>query len=182
MGGYGSTRWGEHRKKTTVEQCLVLDAWKLARDGLLGVTPAAGSLRWTRTATGEEVASVGFRREALGDALVFRVLFATTRRTGEREEVDQAIPLRTTPTPRGRAWWWFACPLLVEGRACGRRVRMLYLPPRSRYFGCRRCHDLTYRSCQQSHQSDRLLARIDRLLARMGDPERSTASRRTSRA
>ena len=25
----------------------------------------------------------------------------------------------------------------------------LYLPPGARYFGCRRCHELTYRSCQE---------------------------------
>ena len=24
MGGYGSTRWGTHRKKTTVEECKIL--------------------------------------------------------------------------------------------------------------------------------------------------------------
>ncbi len=64
-----------------------------------------------------------------------------------------------------RARWWFACPLVVNGRACGRRVRMLYLPPNGRYFGCRGCHDLTYRSCQESHQYDRLTARIDKRLA-----------------
>src|SRR5436309_2544304 len=31
----------------------------------------------------------------------------------------------------------------------------LYLPPQGRYFGCRRCHDLTYTSCQESHKCDR---------------------------
>jgi hypothetical protein len=28
-------------------------------------------------------------------------------------------------------------------------VGKLYLPPYSRYFGCRLCHDLTYRSAQE---------------------------------
>jgi hypothetical protein len=28
-------------------------------------------------------------------------------------------------------------------------VGKLYLPPGARYFGCRRCHELTYRSCQE---------------------------------
>ena len=31
---------------------------------------------------------------------------------------------------------------------CGARVKKLYLPPGTRYFGCRRCHDLTYESVQ----------------------------------
>jgi hypothetical protein len=47
-------------------------------------------------------------------------------------------------------------PLIVNGRSCGRRVGKRYLPPGARYFGCRRCHDLTYTSCQESHRYDRL--------------------------
>lgn len=181
MGGYGSGRWGGHRKKATVEECLVLDAWQLARDGLLGPQPEAGSLRWSRTATGEVIGSVGFRREARGDGRVLRLCFAVTYTTGERAVVDQAISVRTTSTTRGRVWWWFACPLLAEGRACGRRARMLYLPPSGRNFGCRGCHDLTYRSCQESHRSDRLLMRIGELLATRWGPGREVPASRTSR-
>jgi hypothetical protein len=48
------------------------------------------------------------------------------------------------------------CPLRVDGRSCGRRVGKLYLPPAGGYFGCRHCHDLTYTSCQESHQFDGL--------------------------
>jgi hypothetical protein len=29
-------------------------------------------------------------------------------------------------------------------------------------FGCRRCHELTYTSCQESHKFDRLYGRIAR--------------------
>jgi hypothetical protein len=39
-------------------------------------------------------------------------------------------------------------PLARDGTACHRRVRMLYRPWGARYFGCRACHDLTYRSRQ----------------------------------
>jgi hypothetical protein len=43
----------------------------------------------------------------------------------------------------------FACPLLTQDRTpCSRRARALYLPPGRRYFGCVRCHGLTYRSVQ----------------------------------
>jgi hypothetical protein len=41
------------------------------------------------------------------------------------------------------------CPLLGPDRTpCRRRTRALYLPAGRRYFGCRWCGDLTYRSCQ----------------------------------
>lgn len=33
MGGYGSGRWGDHRKKVTVEDCLVLTVKDLPLDG-----------------------------------------------------------------------------------------------------------------------------------------------------
>jgi hypothetical protein len=35
-------------------------------------------------------------------------------------------------------------------------VAKLHLPSGGRYFGCRRCYDLTYRSCQESHKYDSL--------------------------
>ena len=38
--------------------------------------------------------------------------------------------------------------LVRNNVACGRRVRKLYLS--GRYFGCRHCHNLTYRSRQES--------------------------------
>jgi hypothetical protein len=60
-----------------------------------------------------------------------------------------------------RLRWWFVCPLILGGVPCGRRVGKLHLPPQGRYFGCRRCHGLTYASCRESHTYDgviRLLA------------------------
>jgi hypothetical protein len=84
-----------------------------------------------------------------------------TMATGEREE-NYRVPLTSTlPFFGGRRWWW-TCPLTINGRACGRRVAKLHLPPGGRLFGCRVCHGLTFRSCQESHRHDRLF----RLLAR----------------
>ena len=60
----------------------------------------------------------------------------------------------------GGVQWYFVCPLSVNGRACGRRAKKLYLG--GKWFGCRRCYGLTYTSCQESHKRDglwRLLAR-----------------------
>ena len=162
MGGYGSGRWGSHAKKTTVEECLILNVAKLARDGMLGRSAAAGSLWWTNTATGERTASAGYRRELAGDAVVFRLLYTVTRPDGSRQDVDEPIRLQTSRLPVGGERWWFTCPLVVDGRPCGRRVGNLYLPPCARYFGCRHCHDLTYTSSQESHKYDRLFAGLAR--------------------
>ncbi|MBW3599539.1 MAG: hypothetical protein KY475_19980 [Planctomycetes bacterium] len=50
--------------------------------------------------------------------------------------------------------------LVVRGVACQRRAGKLYLPPGAKYFGCRTCHDLTYRSSQEAHQAERLFAQL----------------------
>jgi len=98
--------------------------------------------------------------------------------SGEGEPEDVVIPIRlqTTRPHLGGVRWWFICPLISDRIACERGVAKLHLPPGGRHIGCRTCHDLTYRSCQQAHQAERLLgdawyqrqkARLDRLNARL---------------
>jgi hypothetical protein len=79
-----------------------------------------------------------------------------------RDAEDILIPIRLEPTPTqfGGRRWWFIRPLIVRGVPCERRAGKLYLPPGARYFGYRKCHDLTYRSCQEAHQSERLFGRL----------------------
>jgi hypothetical protein len=156
MGGSGSGRWRCHDKRVTIEECLILSAGKLARDGIIAQSLGAGWLQWTNTATGERTASLGYSRKMDDDLVVLRLHFTVTRRDGEPVDVDEPISLETTPSAVGTRRWWFTCPLVVSGRSCGRRVGKLYLPPGARYFGCRRCHGLTYTSCQESHRYDRL--------------------------
>jgi hypothetical protein len=75
---------------------------------------------------------------------------------GEKQNADYRLRLTATRPRFGGLRWWFVCPLTVEGEPCRRRLAKLYLPPRCRFFGCRHCHDLTYTSCQKSHQNDTL--------------------------
>jgi hypothetical protein len=56
--------------------------------------------------------------------------------------------------PRRR--YWFICPLKV----CGRMTAKLYLPNGASYFGCRKCYNLTYESCNESHRFDSLFRRM----------------------
>lgn len=65
-----------------------------------------------------------------------------------------SLSVSTTTLPRGGIRWWFECPLRCRRRGmidCCKRVGKLYLPPRQYEFGCRECHELTYRSSQMSH-------------------------------
>lgn len=156
MGGYGSGRWRWHNKKTTVEECLTLDVRKLARNGMLANTAGSGLLVWANVRTGDQAATARYQRDVVGDALVFRLIYTVAQANGEKRDVTEPIVLQTTASRIGGRRWWFTCPLLVSGRPCRRRAGKLFLPPGGRRFGCRRCYDLTYASCQESHRYDRL--------------------------
>lgn len=160
MGGYGSGSWHWNTKRT-VESCLPLDINKLRRKRLLyDPSPgdsAWGSLAWHSTRTKEKTGSAGYWIEWVDGGIIYRLQY----KAGE-VEVDLPVQIERIPQNFGGDRWWFRCPLVVNGIPCQRRCGKLYLPPGSRYFGCRHCHDLTYTSCNESHQFDsmaRLLAR-----------------------
>jgi hypothetical protein len=147
MGGPGSGRWHGHTKADAVEDCLTLDLGQLAGEGAF--TPwHTGALRWLR---GErETASIRYAVRPAGDGLVFVLSYRCTPPGGAAgEDVEMAVGLEALPLPFGGVRWWGQCPLVISGRPCGRRVLKLYLPPGARYFGCRRCYGLTYRSVQE---------------------------------
>lgn len=158
MGGYGSGRWRDYVKKNTVEDCRSLDASRWTREKLLEDGAfRSGWWHWTDALTGEERASIGYEVNATRTELPPYVrLHYSLPRTGER--LDYKVPLETTRPRLGGLRWWFVCPLVVNGRTCGRRVGKLYLPPGGRYFGCRHCYDLTYESAQTSNHHMKRLA------------------------
>lgn len=89
--------------------------------------------------------------------------YRETRYWRDSEDMRIAICLQTTPAQFGGERCWFTCPLIVDGTECNRRVGKLNLPAGARYFGRRECHTLTYRSCQEAHQRERLFAGIERM-------------------
>jgi len=143
MGGMGSGNWWRwQRKKSTIEESLSL-AVKDLRRWLYPDT--AGTLTWTWAGGGKS--SIGFFVTGNHDTPTVTLHY----RWRDAEDVRIPVQLTTTPTQFGGKRWWFICPLTVNGIVCNRRAGMLYLPPGARYFGCRKSHDLTYRSCQKAH-------------------------------
>jgi len=159
MGGYGSGRWGWHSKRYTVEDCRWVSADHLTREKILihGVHHT-GSWAWWNSRTGEKTASIDYEVNTLDLNAPWIALRYTLIKSGEK--VDYRLWLSTTPLPREGVRWWFICPLVVGGQACGRRVGKLYLSPGGKYFGCRHCYNLTYTSCQESHKYDIVLSKI----------------------
>lgn len=165
MGGYGSGRWGHHRKATTAEQCRTINLAAIVR----GAHPPArsGELRWL---DGETVDSaIGFAVIPVEDRVTLRLHY----RWGSDRDVLINIAMERVAIPRGGFRWWGQCPLATGDKACGRRIGKLYLPPGSSpYFGCRRCHRLGYASSQEYDR------RVDHLLR---NPEALRAITRSPR-
>ncbi len=152
MGGLGSGTWDRYDTKATVEECPSLDVGKLKRQGVLA-PGSRGSLSWTYCGGGESSVrySVNF---VDGLEREFRLYY----RWNDGKDLAYSIRLQATEPHLSGLRWWFICPLIKCNVPCARRVTKLYL--QGRYFGCRTCHDLTYRSCQESHQEERLVGSV----------------------
>jgi hypothetical protein len=154
MGGLGSGRIPGFGK-TRVEDCLVLNTDFIQQKKRFGnPINTFGVLTWTLAATGEQIGCVSYELDSLEPSFPWLGLYYTIRRTGE--SIDYKIRLQATRPNFGGLRWWFLCPVEKSGAPCHYRARKLYLPPGGRYFGCRHCYDLTYKSCQESHMYDRL--------------------------
>ncbi len=159
MGGFGSGRCRRRTKKITVEECLVLDAAKLARHGIFsGLSSTVSTFEWGDLSGKGEKIGFCYTVTQVGDVeLIFRIRY-TIERGNRKELVDLPIQLQTTRPNFGGVCWWFTCPLEVDEIPCGLRVRKLFLRPGNSNFGCRHCHDLTYQSCQESHKFESLFS------------------------
>ena len=111
MGGYGSTRWGWHSKRLTVQDCAVLDATRWTSQGIL----APGGC-WVGNAVGQFM-HVGVRAGSLRyevDTTDCREpwvrLYYTL--TGTNQCLDYKVGLTTTRPTFGGLCWWFVCPLV----------------------------------------------------------------------
>jgi len=58
------------------------------------------------------------------------------------------VPLEAVKCHFGGLRWYFRCMLSKDGVYCGKRVAILYSV--GNYFGCRKCANLTYSSCNES--------------------------------
>ena len=153
MGGFGSgNRIVRSTKRVTVEESLGLDIGPF-REGL--GHDSTGTIIWKR-AVGSE-SKVGYSLK-WNDGFPSVIL---QYQSPDDEEVRLSIRFQTSPTNFDGRRWWFTCPLTVDGVACGRRAKKLYLPPGAKYFGCLACHNLGYQSSRDSQDWNRVQGKID---------------------
>jgi hypothetical protein len=135
---------------------------QMARAGVFRKGPGTfWTSRWTN-AVGEEVASIGYLLTSTPEgSLALRLTYTITNLdTGEKTPLNYTIEITSTGCHFGGQRHWLRCPLIQRGIPCGRRVGKLYLPPGGRYFGCRQCHNLTYRSAKEHDKRVDALTRL----------------------
>ena len=155
MGGFGSGKWSDVcRRKQSVELCREISIKFLKDNGFLDANKI-GNIHW-KNAAGEVVGSVEVQTFISDDNDKTRLEVAIGGYVNRRQKIE----LTTTPCHYGGWRWWFVCPAVKDGVYCGNRVGKLYLPPAGQHFGCRKCYDLTYESCQKSHKYDRIVDHI----------------------
>lgn len=161
MGNWNSGRWHNYKKKRVVGDCVILKSDLLNESqyfhGDRSWLHSGGCLGSFKSDYGEEV-SFSFHDLADkedGCTILYTSYFKTNCRGQRslRELLSTELDVTTLVSGGLRVWW--KCP------QCGIRVRNLYSPPGPHTFACRDCHDLTYKSCQESHNwEERYLAKL----------------------
>ncbi len=144
-------RWS-YSNRRTVEEAKEITTQFLNKHGYFNGGVRSGGMSWSRD--GEKTGSISFTVSTITDDEYIRFQYTQIdNNTGEQTKLDYKADLVWTSCYFGGRRWWFICPLVVNGHVCNRRVGSLYLA-NSKYFGCRYCQNLTYRSSQDSHKSD----------------------------
>ena len=143
-------RWSRYDRKT-VEECMSISIkWLSQHDYFCGYK--SGGIEWKNDLS-KVTDSIGIQvsiDERNIDKNYLRIYYTQTDYfTKEKKEYDYKIPVITTSCNYGGVRYWFCCPLTVNGKFCGKRVGIIYLPPLGKYFGCRTCHNLTYKSSKE---------------------------------
>jgi hypothetical protein len=148
-----ATGRGVWNRKTRVDEARSIDILDLQRKEVFSKGSA-----WTMTSSwsrnGKVIASISFQVESDNNAPIgLRFMYTiTNNHINEKKDYSYIIPVVSTHCNYGGKRWWFICPLSMNGRACQRRCRIIYLPPGAEYLGCRECHQLTYESRQRHRE------------------------------
>jgi hypothetical protein len=136
-----------------VEDCLTFSVFDLKR--LYDLSRPTGLQRhaFWKNQSGETTSNINYT--VLEDFRGVEFSYTIKSRFGEEEEeqIKYRIPLVTTPCNYGGQRYWFICPWYAGGIYCGRRVAKLYLPSGDKYFACRHCYDLSYKSRQTARDA-----------------------------
>lgn len=153
-------RWPRTAAKHPVEVCLQLSVKPLAKF-LTDGRPLTGQLVWQGGGV-QELAE--FSLEYTGPRSALLQLRYGLEVGGSVQAVAEQIRIEASHQHFGGLRWYFLCPLTANEHACVHTAWILYLPPEEMYFGCRHCHNLSYRSRQRGRMRTRFRAAVTRNL------------------
>ena len=87
--------------------------------------------------------------------------------TDRRERRPKAVDAKGVPLSERIRWGnpnsgGSLAPLMTGSGPCRRRCERLYIPPGGKYYGCRRCHDLSYTS-RREDRAYRMLRKANKI-------------------
>lgn len=138
MGGTYSGTWTRYNVKGRVENFRQLRVSHLHKQGVLRPGVKEAVLSWMRDGVAE--ATITVRTDADG----IRLDYGMPREDKTVERITYRVRVVWTDCHLGGRRPWFICPGVVGNRVCRRRVAVLHLE--RRYFVCRHCLDLRYKS------------------------------------
>ena len=150
-GGYG---------RLTVSDCLAFDAVLLRQTGVFKSLPGTQYVyEWRRASRSDcKMSYTVIEVPAVAMALGLDY-FVSDERSMTKQRMGYVVKVTSTGCRLGGRRFWLRCPMQRNGVPCDREVLRLYLPPGGLMFGCRHCHNLTYRSCQDHDKRVDALAR-----------------------
>ena len=112
----------------------------LKKEGYLDY-PKTGIIEWHKD---NEASSIGIESHVDEYHPYLHLRYIQTNNKGDKQHFNYKVLLHRTPCNYGGWRYWFLCPLTARsGLPCGKISAVLYQA--GEYFGCRRCHNLTYR-------------------------------------
>jgi hypothetical protein len=148
--------------RLTVEECHSVDIAQLVRADAFKADPQTLSSVTSNDSHGKLVWGVTFRIfPDRSGAMAIHFYHPIQACSGNPAWIrQQIVQITTTKCNFGGVRRWFKCSLVKDGHLCKRRVRTLYSTPREQLFGCRECHNLTYRSAQTHDKRIGLLLKL----------------------
>ena len=163
MGGYNSGRWHDVRTRATTQSSKRLEIKKykdvlrqlekVKEPGMIGIADIKPN--WTYTHSGKPDGEVGLHIEGSGDSITATVSYQVEYKlTGGKQNYHNVVGFEFTPGFGGSKCWYWRCP------KCGERCGVLYMPNGTETFACRKCYNLTYNSCKDSHKNGAMFRKM----------------------
>jgi hypothetical protein len=132
--------------RDTTEQAKRIELSWLRKHNYLGGF-GRGNLSWSRN--GNQTGNINIYVDTYSENPNIKLTYKA-RKHGEEEwiDIDFSFRMESIPCRFGGKKWFFICGLYKNNQFCGRRARILYMA--GNYFGCRKCANLSYESCNVS--------------------------------